>query len=609
MTLFSSAAQFVTLAPNGTEFLLRCDGDTKETLRESLPGLKKDHETGAWIVPGSYDAAMALRALRLPFTPAATKLQTTIKNKEAYLEHLSREEDGTIDLPGFGKQPFPFQCSGIEYALLQKKVVIGDDMGLGKTIQGLATLYKSKAFPALVVTPSSNKYNWAEDEIPTCMPGVAVVLANKKTSLLELQAADIIVTNYEQLVGFRKLANGSRTVWTDDTKKNAVLSPLAKHIQMIMPKTIILDEAHTIKETDTAVTNVLMKLRHSAEYRILLTGTPMLNYPKEFWSLIKFLDLGHYFGGHDHFMNYYCVRQKTRRGLEAKGSRDGIGLNTKMRRLCYVRRRKVDVLKDLPPKVRVAYKLDLDNRAEYEHAENNLVQWVQDRVERDKRFLESIAHLSEDDQRRAIEDRKDYKASAAKRAEQIVMINALKLLAVEGKIRQAKEWIRNFLATGEKLVVFCTHIDVLNELEAAFPGACRIRSEDPPEVRQQNVIRFQTNPKARLLWGAMGTSAGKSPAGVGHTLTKASNVLFLNLGWNPALHDQCEDRCNRIGQLNSVTCHYLLGKNTIEEVIAEAIEEKRKVSSQVVDGLEIEIDEGILSKVTDYLVAKGAIAA
>lgn len=609
MSLFSTAAQFVTLAPSGSEFLLRCDGDMKEALRETLPGLRKHHETGAWLVPGSYDAAMALRAHKLPFTQNATKLQIAVKQKEIYLENLSKSEDGSIDLGDFGKLPYPFQCSGIEYALAQKKVIIGDDMGLGKTIQGLGTLHKSKAFPALVVVPSSNKYNWAEDEIPVCMPGVVVVVASKNTSLLDLQAADIIVTNYEQLVGFRKVGK-QRTSWTDETKKIAVLSPLAKKIQMIRPRTIILDEAHKIKETSTATTNVLMQLRHSAEYRLLLTGTPMLNFPREFWSLIKFLDLGHYFGGHDHFMNYYCVQERTSRGLEAKGCHDGIGLNTKMRRLCYVRRRKVDVLKDLPPKVRVAYKLDLDNRSEYDYAENHLVEWVQDRVNRDKRFLESIAHLDERERRIAIMARQNYKADAAERAEQIVMINALKLLSVEGKVKAAKDWIKNFLAQGEKLVVFCTHIDILNELEKAHPGCCRIRSEDSPEQRQNNVRRFQQNAKANLLIGAMGTSAGSSPAGVGHTLTAASNVLFLNLGWNPALHDQCEDRCNRIGQKNSVTCHYLLGKNTIEEVIAEAIEEKRKVSAQVVDGLDIEVDEGILSRVSDYLASKiGAQAA
>ena len=92
-------------------------------------------------------------------------------------------------------------------------------------------------------------------------------------------------------------------------------------------------------------------------------------------------------------------------------------------------------------------------------------------------------------------------------------------------------------------------------------------------------------------------------AGQGITLTRASNVAFLDLEWTPAMHDQAEDRCHRIGQHDAVTAWYLLAAQTIDETMLELIERKRRVVDAVTDG-RAEADEAVLEGVIRTLRGK-----
>jgi len=94
-------------------------------------------------------------------------------------------------------------------------------------------------------------------------------------------------------------------------------------------------------------------------------------------------------------------------------------------------------------------------------------------------------------------------------------------------------------------------------------------------------------------------------AGQGITLTHASNVAFLDLEWTPAMHDQAEDRCHRIGQHDAVTAWYLLAAKTIDETMLELIERKRRIVDAVTDGRS-EVDEAVLDGVIRSLRDKPA---
>lgn len=332
-------------------------------------------------------------------------------------------------------------------------------------------------------------------------------------------------------------------------------------------------------------------LVEGVKYRLGLTGTPVLNTPIDLVSPLKWLGRLDEFGGWWKYVNRYCGAVKGRFGWEFKRATHAKELNDRLRASCYVRRLKSDVLKELPPKVRVILDVDIDNTAEYEKAQRELITWVKEKAYADRKYRESIADLDFEEQERLLHAYAADKAQKAKRAEAVVKLSALKQITAKGKLSAAKEWIDNFLETGNKLVVFATHKEILEKLQEMYPTAARIVAEDSAQVRDNNVQTFQGDPSCKMLIGAQGTSANNSPAGVGHTLTAASHCLCLELGWNNALHDQCEDRLHRIGQKDSVTAYRMLGVNTIDQELDELIENKRQMCQEVADGLADEIVE------------------
>jgi SNF2 family DNA or RNA helicase len=176
----------------------------------------------------------------------------------------------------------------------------------------------------------------------------------------------------------------------------------------------------------------------------------------------------------------------------------------------------------------------------------------------------------------------------------------LKQLAAQGKLAALFEWIESFLESGEKLVLFATHQNIVDAVAERF-GALKITGETPQEQRQKIVDKFQIDPETKLV--VMNMRAG----GVGLTLTAASNVAFFELGWTPADHNQAEDRCHRIGQQNSVNVWYLLANQTIDEEIHQLIEAKRTVVDAATEGGEMEENSILQELVANIINAKGSI--
>jgi SNF2 family DNA or RNA helicase len=152
-------------------------------------------------------------------------------------------------------------------------------------------------------------------------------------------------------------------------------------------------------------------------------------------------------------------------------------------------------------------------------------------------------------------------------------------VAARGKLHAAIEWIKAFLESGERLVVFAHHRDIQHDLVSAFPRAARILGTDSIEERQRNEEFYQ-----KERGGAHLCICSLEAASHGFTLTAAASVAFLELGWTPAKHDQAEDRVHRIGQDRHVTAWYLLAADTIDERIAALIDYKRAVVGSVTDG-------------------------
>jgi SWI/SNF-related matrix-associated actin-dependent regulator 1 of chromatin subfamily A len=138
-------------------------------------------------------------------------------------------------------------------------------------------------------------------------------------------------------------------------------------------------------------------------------------------------------------------------------------------------------------------------------------------------------------------------------------------------------------------VVFARHREIQAAVVARFPHALHILGEDSPAARDEALQAFQApdRPGNQIIVCSM------EVAGQGLTLTRASNVAFLELDWTPAKHDQAEDRCHRIGQQDAVNAYYLLAAETVDETIATLLERKRAVIEAVTDGRE-EDEEAVL---------------
>jgi SWI/SNF-related matrix-associated actin-dependent regulator 1 of chromatin subfamily A len=220
-----------------------------------------------------------------------------------------------------------------------------------------------------------------------------------------------------------------------------------------------------------------------------------------------------------------------------------------------IRRTKAEVLKELPPKVRSVLRVPIANRKEYDRARTDFITWV-----------------------KSTQGQKA--ADSARRAEALVRLGALKQIAAQGKLGSILQWTRDWLEeTGEKLVIFGVHRVILDTLAQELPESAVVHGGTAQNVRERNILTFQTDPRCRVFIGSI------KAAGVGLTLTASSTVLFAELGWTPAEHDQAEDRVHRIGQTSdSVMIHYIVGEETIEQHIVEMIERKRDVLSRVLDG-------------------------
>ncbi len=487
----------------------------------------------------------------------AGRAEKEAAEREAQIE-ASRAADADLEVEGLGGELRPFQRAGVAYALGAKRTFLADQMGLGKTPQSLATVHAAGAYPALVVCPASLKLNWKR-EAEKWLPGKTISVLNGKSASYD---ADVVIINYDIL--------GKHD---GDLKARGF-------------KALVLDECHATKNHRAKRTQLCRELAKGVEVRLLLSGTPLLNRPQELISQLDILGRLDEFGGFWQFAERYCAAYRTRWGLDLSGSSNLDELNEKLRGSCYVRRTKDQVLKELPAKQRAVLPMSLTNRREYERAERELIQYLGEVAANDEaRIAEAVEKWSEEhgrepgqgEMRRIRSDVRMTAEANAERAEQLVRIEALKQLCAKGKLDAVCEWVEDFLDSGEKLVLFAHHREIVKAIAERF-GAPSITGDTPAEARQDAVDAFQSDPDTKLI--VLNIQAG----GVGLTLTAASDVAFVELGWTPAAHDQAEDRAHRIGQTDSVTAWYLLAEDTIDDEIHELIEAKRAVVDEATEG-------------------------
>ncbi len=447
-----------------------------------------------------------------------------------------------ITIPGLKGDLFGYQKQGVAFLEYRKgRALIGDEMGLGKTMQAIGYLQlHTEKRPAIVVCPSSAKLNW-ERELDVWMPDPKVQGISGKSTNVKL-TGEIIVLTYDIL-----------TAWVSKLKA-------------LKPKVLITDECHYYKNRKALRTKAVKQLALGIPHVIALSGTPILNRPIEAYNALAMIDPTNT-PTFWQFAQKFCDAKHNRFGWDLNGASNTEELNKHLTSTVMIRRLKKDVLKDLPPKMRSVVPLEIDNRGTYRVVLR--------------------------------EFRKQKEAGSLSGADILAQIESLKQLAVQGKMVQAINWIKDYLEIQDsKLVVFATHKFVIDALMKEFGNvAVKIDGSVPTAKRLAVVDRFQSDDSVHLFIGNI------KAAGVAITLTAASSVVFLELGWTPGEHDQAEDRIHRIGQnAESINAYYLIALDTIEDKIVKLLDKKRKVLDSVLDGKKTE-DASMLSQLLKELEA------
>lgn len=443
-------------------------------------------------------------------------------------------------------EPYPYQQEGISYGLEKKRLIIGDEPGLGKTLQSIGIVDTAGAYPCLVICPSSLKINW-QREFEKFTDKKALVLDNATRTtwpyLLKMGMFHVAVVNYESL---RKYF-----VWDIKGGKSFRLKDVVFCPQIRMFKSIIIDESHRVKDPSAQQTIFTKGLSVGKEWIILLSGTPVVNRPEDLVAQLSIMGRLQDFGGRAQFVADYCTDPKD------KEAEPAVPLSVLSRQLyanCMIRREKAKVLPQLPDKTRIDLYVDISNAPEYNLAAADLAAYLHE-------YTECT----------------DWEIRRKMRMEALVRFMTLRQLATLGKIAQAVDFIRTFLDSGKKLIVFCSLHEVVDALVKAFPGAVTVTGRDSAVAKQSAVDAFQNNPETRLIVCSI------KAAGVGLTLTASSNVAFVELAWTYADCCQCEDRAHRIGQKDNVTCYYLLGRGTIDQTIYALIHRKKSIAAEIMN--------------------------
>lgn len=443
-------------------------------------------------------------------------------------------------------EPYPYQREGIAYGLENKRLIIGDEPGLGKTLQSIGIVDTANAYPCLVICPSSLKINW-QREFEKFTDKSALVLDNSVRTtwpyLLKMGMHHVAIVNYESL---RKYF-----VWDIKGGKSFRLKDVVFCPQIRMFRSVVIDESHRVKDPSAQQTIFTKGITTGKEWIILLSGTPVVNRPEDLVAQLSIMGRLQEFGGRTKFMADYCTDPKDKKAEPA------VPLSVLSNQLyanCMIRREKAKVLPQLPDKTRVDLYVDISNVPEYNLAAADLAEYL-------RQYTECT----------------DWEIRRKMRMEALVRFMTLRQLATLGKVAQAVDFIRTFLDSGKKLIVFCSLHEVVDALCKAFPRAVTVTGRDSAASKQAAVDSFQNNPDVQLIVCSI------KAAGVGLTLTASSNVAFVELAWTYADCCQCEDRAHRIGQKDNVTCYYLLGRDTIDQTIYSLIHKKKSIAAEIMN--------------------------
>ncbi len=466
--------------------------------------------------------------------------------------------------PEFKGELRPYQQKGLTWlagmASLPLGAVLADDMGLGKTVQMIALIQHIRAQRnedgdetgrVLVSCPTSLIGNW-QRELERFAPELSVHIHHgpmREARASQLDGHDVVVTSYGLIARDREMLAGID--WS----------------------ILIFDEAQAVKNPDTEQARAVRLLR--APVRVALTGTPMENRLLELWSILDLVNPG-LLGTASAFSKRFAAP------IERAGDETAAANLRALSRPFMLRRVKHDpeIVPDLPEKQErtVACTLTPEQAALYQATADAAMQEVRrrDGIGRRGAVLALLTRLKQicNHPMQAL----GHGAGEADAAGEEYVISGR-----SGKLDRLESMLTEVVAEGDRALVFTQYAQMGHLLAAHLPDhlGCKVlylHGGVPRLKREELVKEFQNDSKEPMVF-VLSLKAG----GLGLNLMNAAHVFHFDRWWNPAVEDQATDRTHRIGQTRGIQVHKLVCAGTLEERIAQIIDDKRALAGKIID--------------------------
>jgi len=458
-------------------------------------------------------------------------------------------EKVNIDYSKYGhRPPLSHQKEAIEKLVGSKRFILADDMGLGKTTSTIIAALETGAKKILIICPASLKINW-QREIENYTNRGSFICEGKKYSE---NNEDFVIVNYDILKNFHNLKEKDSS---DLLNSNFDL--------------VILDEAHMVSNAQAQRTKIINDFVKNIDRVWLLTGTPMTSRPINYYNLLKIIESP----VAQNWMAYairYCQGYQFRAGNRKVWNVTGASNLEELRDRTskqILRRLKEDVL-DLPDKIITPVYLRINSK-EYKDLMGEYYEWLKNKKEESTSLAIQFSKL----------------------------MKVRKVIANE-KVKETIKFAENIIDQDKKVIIFTNFTDTLQTIYNHFGKQAVYLDGSCNKIQRQNAVdQFQENEKIKVFVGNL------KAAGVGLTLTSAETVIMNDLSFVPAEHAQAEDRAYRYGQKNNVLVYYPIFENTIEGVVYDILNNKKKVIGTVM-GDEVNNSTDVVEEILSLINAQ-----
>ncbi len=490
---------------------------------------------------------------------------------------------------GFGLHLY--QKQGLRFIELNEgNAIIGDQPGVGKTLQAIAYAAKHN-LKALVICPASLKLMWRKEiETWTNHKGhVFKFFPTKRSKTINYSKEESLfhIINYESVSSFIKLeykhkCEGKKFNPKDNTFKKCDLEIIdikkshkecpecngkntfksrIKGVEFFQSKEgefididdydlLIIDECHRIKERNTEWTKIIAMSMKQIPKKVLMSGTVIKNRPIELFPPLNLLDPATWNSYHDFGVRYSAGFEDTF-GWKYDGASNLEELFERMSPF-FLRRRKHDVLSQLPDKTftEIPVVMTPKQEKEYVELETRKVETTNDKgekIDREQSFIEKIHKL------------KSYTELV--------------------KLNECKEIVDDIIESKDKVVIFFNYLETGRQLKKMFGDKIVIHDGTMSAQEKQNAVEsFQNKSDINVFGGTIDS------AGVGITLTAANKLIFIGFAWDYSSMEQAEDRIHRASTTHdNVQIMTFIVNGTVDEIIHDIINQKAQVASKVQD--------------------------